>query len=121
MPVFEATGDFGLQYTNIPAFLAVDMDRQTFIEFSEVDVRSCQGWAGAVCPPRGAIYRKNFRKTCAMALFLQDLEKTKAECDKVVVEWRGPEAKYLGHRQWAVSMRIPRSLVMCMPVVDRSS
>ena len=121
LPVFRATGDFGLQYANISAFLAVDMDRQTFIELSEADVRSCQDRVGAVCPPRGAIYRKNFRKTCAMALFLQDLEKTKAECDKVVVEWRGPEAKYLGHRQWAVSMRIPRSLVMCMPVVDRSS
>nr|CAH0105605.1 unnamed protein product [Daphnia galeata] len=117
LPVFGATGDFGLQYAKIPAFLAVDMDRQTFIELSEVDVRSCQGRAGAVCPPRGAIYRKNFRKTCAMALFLQDPERTKADCDKVVVEWRGQEAKYLVHRQWAVSMKIPRSLVMSCPLV----
>jgi hypothetical protein len=117
LPVFGATGDFGLQYANIPAFLAVDMDRQTFIELSEADVRSCQGRVGAVCPPRGAIYRKSFRKTCAMALFLQDPERTKADCDKVMVEWRGPEAKYLGHRQWAVSMKIPRSLVMACPLV----
>jgi hypothetical protein len=117
LPVFGATGDFGLQYANIPAFLAVDMDRQTFIELSEADVRSCQGRAGAVCPPRGAIYRKSFRKTCAMALFLQDPERTKADCDKVMVEWRGPEAKYLGHRQWAVSMKIPRSPVMACPLV----
>ena len=117
LPVFGATGEFGLQYANIPAFLAVDMDRQTFIELSEADVRSCQGRAGAVCPPRGAIYRKNFRKTCAMALFLQDPERTKADCDKVVVEWKGPEAKYLGHRQWAVSMKMPRSLVMACPLV----
>jgi hypothetical protein len=30
---------------------------------------------------------------------------------------RGLEAKYLGHRQWAVSMKIPRSLVMACPLV----
>ncbi|KAK4006496.1 hypothetical protein OUZ56_011650 [Daphnia magna] len=50
-----------------------------------------------------------------MALFLQDTDKKKTECDHVVVEWRGPEAIYLGHRRWAVSMNNPRSLVMECP------
>jgi hypothetical protein len=85
----------------------VDMDRQTFIELSEADVRSCQGRAGAVCPPRGAIYRKNFRKTCAMALFLQDPERTKADCDKVVVEWRGQGCD---DRDCLIAQSRPRSL-----------
>ncbi|KAK4030865.1 hypothetical protein OUZ56_024252 [Daphnia magna] len=37
------------------------------------------------------------------------------ECDHVVVEWRSPEAVYLGHRQRAVSMNNLRSLVMECP------
>jgi hypothetical protein len=47
-----------------------------------------------------------------MALFLQDPAKEKEECDKIMVEWRGPEALYLGHRRWAVSLDRPKSLVM---------
>ncbi|KZS01254.1 Uncharacterized protein APZ42_002141, partial [Daphnia magna] len=93
--VFSSEGNVGLHYALIPAFLA--------------------GRASSVCPPRKAIYRENFKKTCVMALFLQDTDKKKTECDHVVVEWRGPEAIYLGHRRWAVSMNNRRSLVMECP------
>jgi hypothetical protein len=50
-----------------------------------------------------------------MALFLQDSGKKKNECDQIVVKWRGPEAIYLGQRQWAVSMSRLQSLVMACP------
>ncbi|KZS03803.1 Uncharacterized protein APZ42_033383 [Daphnia magna] len=79
------------------------------------EVRSCQVRASSVYPPCKAIYRKNLKMTCVMALFLQDTDKKKTECDHVVVEWKGPEAIYLGHRRWAVSMNNPRSLVMECP------
>ncbi|XP_057367096.2 uncharacterized protein LOC130688124 [Daphnia carinata] len=115
LPVFSAAGNAGLHYAPIPAFLVVGRDRQTFIELTETEVRSCQGRASSVCPPSKAINRKNFKKTCVMALFLQDTDKKKTECDHVVVEWRGPEAIYLGHRRWAVSMNNLRSLVMECP------
>jgi hypothetical protein len=47
-----------------------------------------------------------------MALFLQDPAKEKEECDKIMVEFKGPEALYLGHRRWAISLDRPKSLVM---------
>jgi len=50
-----------------------------------------------------------------MALFLQDQAKKKEECDKILVEWRDPEAVYLGHRRWVVSLDQPRSLIMSCP------
>jgi hypothetical protein len=65
-----------------------------------------------VCPPSKAIYRKNLRKTYAMALFLQDPATKKEECDNMMGEWKGPEAVYLGLRRWAVSLNRPRSLIM---------
>ena len=115
LPVFSMAGNNGLRYAPIPAFLAVGIDRQTFMELTDSEVRVCQDRSGSVCPTSKAMYRKNFMKTCAMALFLQDPEKSKAECDQVVVEWRAPEAIYLGYRQWAVSMSKPQSLVMACP------
>ena len=120
LPLFSAAGNFGLHYAGnfglhyapVPEFLAVGEDRQIFMELTEAEVRSCQGRAGSVCPPSKAIYRKNFKKFCAMALFLQDPAKEKEECDQIMVEWRGPEALYLGNRRWAVSLERPKSLVM---------
>ena len=70
LPVFSTAGNIGLRYAPIPEFLAVGIERQTFIELTESEVRICQGRSGSVCPPSKAIYRKNFMKTCAMALFL---------------------------------------------------
>ncbi|XP_057379621.1 uncharacterized protein LOC130701715 [Daphnia carinata] len=117
LPIIEIiTKTFELYRTLVlPVFSAAGRDQQTFIELTETKVRSCQGRASSVCPPSKAIYRKNFKKTCVMALFLQDTDKKKTECDHVVVEWREPEAIYLGHRTWAVSMNNLRSLVMECP------
>ncbi|KZS06258.1 Uncharacterized protein APZ42_030339 [Daphnia magna] len=70
-----AAGNFGLQYAPIPAFLAVGRDQQTFIELTEAEIRSTQGRASS------------------------DTDKKKTKCYHVVVEWRGPEAIYLGHRK----------------------
>jgi hypothetical protein len=110
LPVFSASFLFihsysasflfsGLHYAPLPEFLAIGEDRQIFMELTEAKIRSCQGRAGSVCPLSKAIYRKNFKKTCAIALFVQDPTKKKEECDKIIVEWRGPEALYLGHRR----------------------
>ena len=112
LPVFSASGNFGLHYATLPEFLAIRDDRQIFMELTEAEVLSYQGRAGSVCPPSKAIYRKNLRKTYAMALFLQDPAKKKEECNQMMGEWRGPEAVYLGHRRWAVSLHRPRSLIM---------
>jgi hypothetical protein len=85
------------------------------MDLTEAEVRSCQGRAGSVCPPSKDINRKNFKKTYAMALFLQDPAKENEECDKMMVEWKGPEALYLGHRRCVVSPDRPRSLIMSCP------
>jgi len=86
LPHLARLETLGLRYAPIPAFLDVGIDRQSFMELTESEVRVCQGRSGSVCPPSKVIYRKNFKKSCAMALFLQDPEKSKAECDQVVVE-----------------------------------
>ena len=112
LPVFSASGNFGLHYAPLPEFLALGEDKQIFMELTKAEVRSCQGRVRFVCPPSKAIYRKNKKKTCAMALFLQDPAKKKEEFDKMMVKWRGLEAVCLGHRRWALSLDRPRSLIM---------
>ncbi|KAI9550050.1 hypothetical protein GHT06_003099 [Daphnia sinensis] len=55
-----------------------------------------------------------------MALFLQDTEKQKHECEQVFVKWKGPEALYLGQRQWALSIGKTQTLVITCPARDGS-
>ena len=83
LPVFSKAGNIGLRYAQIPAFLVVGKNHQTFMELTEYEVRVSQGRSGSVCPPSTAIYRQNFMKTCAMAPFLQDPEKVKRNMTKL--------------------------------------
>ncbi|KAK4006371.1 hypothetical protein OUZ56_011524 [Daphnia magna] len=115
LPVYDAEGGVGLRHSSLPQFLAVAGDQQTFIELTEEEVRSCKDNSGSVCPLARAIERKNAKKTCSMALFLQDTEKQKLECQQVFVKWKGPEALYLGQRQWALSIGRTQTLVITCP------
>ncbi|KAK4028183.1 hypothetical protein OUZ56_017445 [Daphnia magna] len=115
LPVHDAEGGIGLRHSSLPQFLAVAGDQQTFIELSEEEEISCKDNSGLVRPLARAIERKNAKKTCSIALFLQDTEKQKHECEQDFVKLKGPEALYLGQRQWALSMGKTQTLVITCP------
>ncbi|KZS09753.1 Uncharacterized protein APZ42_025928 [Daphnia magna] len=115
LPEDLTIGEVGLRHPSLPQFLTVAGDQQTFIELSEEEVRACKDSSGLVCPLARAIERKNAKKKCVMALFLQDIEKKKHECEQVFGKWKGPEALYLGQRQWALSIDKTQTLVIPCP------
>lgn len=112
LPVSNTAGTLGVSHTPLPSFLAVAHDQQTFLELSEGEIGQCRDWPNPVCPISRAIARKSARKACAMALFLDDAVKKKGECEQHFLDWKGPEAIYLGSRRWAFSSSKPQPLVL---------
>lgn len=83
LPVYSASENIGVQYTPLPPFLAVDADRQTFVELSTDEARLCIGPISLVCPPSGAIYRKNFKKHVQWHFIYRTMRKKGTSVNKV--------------------------------------
>lgn len=76
---------------------------QTFLELDERDV-SIELSDGLIVRPLTRVFHHKPRKrSCAMALFSEDGEKIKSDCDVVHKTWAGSQISYLGQRFWAYS------------------
>ena len=80
LPKVVGNDTLGARFHPLPDYLAVSMDRQTFIELTAEELQSYATSASSICPISRSISRKKSRRTCAAALFLQDPERIQAEC-----------------------------------------
>ena len=103
LPVYADRLQSAVVFKDLPRFLAVSGDHQTFIELESRDVEKCKGFTDMICPLRKAISRKNLRSSCAAALFLYRVDRVRSDCIRVPTAWKGSEAIHLENRRWAYS------------------
>ena len=111
IPVYVGALQTALAFEGLPRFLAVSRDRQTFLELETRDVERCKGVGDLICPVRKAISRKYQRRSCAAALFLHQIKRTKNECTRTPTTWEGSEAIHLEERRWICSTNYTQPVV----------
>jgi hypothetical protein len=104
-----------VSFSNLPGFLAVAADLETFLELSKDDVRECSKIGRPLCKFHTGISKRNARKSCAIAVFMNDVPRIKTQCRKKFADWRGPEAVYIGANQWAFSATKSHDIVFSCP------
>lgn len=105
-------GSLGLKYNNLPDYLAVSKDRQSYIELNEKEAKSCllQSVCSIVKP-----IENNIKRSCAMSLYIENEDFISKNCNPVLSSWKGTESIYLGDRVWAVSSDKPLKIILTCP------
>lgn len=114
LPSLMPNTSTGMLFINIPDYLAVAHDLDTYVELSTKEMEKC-GDTTQICRFNTALSKRMFRKSCAIALFTQDEEKIAQECKRKLAEWRGPEALYLGANRWAMSAEKEQVIAFSCP------
>ncbi len=97
-------GTTGLQYVDLPAYIAASPDQQMFIELTPEMIEPCRSPKSMICPISRAVSRKSSKGMCSVAIFLADDRRVQDSCDIIVTPWSGQDAVYLGHRRWGLSV-----------------
>ncbi|KAK4024874.1 hypothetical protein OUZ56_010369 [Daphnia magna] len=105
----------GVLFGNLPYYLAVSADLETFLELSKDDVQYCSKIGPPLCKFHTSISKITARKSCAIAVFLNDTQRISTQCRKKFTGWRGPENVYMGANQWIYSATKPHEIVLSCP------
>ena len=111
LPTFDKKSRKAHTFNGLPRYLAVSNDRQTFMELGSEDLRGCKGLEDRICPLNKAVHRKRLKRSCAVALFLQQSEAVYRDCNRNVEIWKGAEAVYIGQQLWAYTTDFPQQMV----------
>ncbi|KAK4017530.1 hypothetical protein OUZ56_032942 [Daphnia magna] len=115
LPGATDNGTHGVLFGNLPDYLAVSADLETFLELSKDDVQDCSKIGRPLCKFHTGIIKRTARKSCAIAVFLNDTPRINTQRKKKFTEWRGPEVIYLGTNQWVYSATKPHEIVFSCP------
>jgi hypothetical protein len=115
LPKPAGNGSHGVRFTNIPEFLAVTPDLDTFIELSSLEILNCRQLDKQLCAFHTGFSKRGARTSCAVALFTNDVSLTGSSCQSQFIQWNGPEVAYLGQNQWAFSAVTSHSVVFSCP------
>ncbi|KAI9552205.1 hypothetical protein GHT06_022545 [Daphnia sinensis] len=98
LPGATDNGTHGVLFGNLPDYLAVSANLETFLELSKDDFQDCSKIGRPLCKFHTGISKRTARKYCAIAVFLNDTPRINTQCKKKFTEWRGPEVIYLGKK-----------------------
>ncbi|KZS19609.1 Uncharacterized protein APZ42_013879 [Daphnia magna] len=110
-----ANGTHGVRFTNLPEYLAVSPDLDTFIELSDLEMLNCRQLDKQLCKFHTGFAKRGKKKSCAIALFTNDETQANACCQTQFTQWNGPEIAYLGQNRWAFSTSGPHDVVFSCP------
>ncbi|KAK4024461.1 hypothetical protein OUZ56_009884 [Daphnia magna] len=91
-----------MEWRDLPNFLDVSTDLETFIELSTADVRG--------------LAKRGARKSCAILLFTNDANRKLAQCIQQFKEWKGSQVAYLGGNRWVFSAITAHEVVFSCPI-----
>jgi hypothetical protein len=111
IPRAAVNGSIAVLQSDIPDFLAVSTDHQTFMEVAGRDLDQCILPAKTVCPINRAVSKNGAKKSCTAAIFLEDARAVADVCVSSARQWTGQAAVYLGHRRWVFSSPADTSIV----------
>ena len=102
LPVYSRNTTLGVQYKNLPDYLAVSNDREQFTTLRKDEVDSCvkttELW---ICSNPRIFHKIHTTQSCVMSLFTED--KNQKHCIQMLVVWKGPYSNYLGNRKRLIS------------------
>jgi hypothetical protein len=115
LPKATENGTHGVRFSNLPDFLAVSPDLDTFIELQTTEMQHCREFDKQLCCFHTGLNKRGSRKSCAISLFTEDTRQTKKNCQTAFLQWIGPEVAYLGKNRWAFLVSV--SLVALVSVL----
>ena len=80
IPRSAANSSIAVLQSDIPDFLAVSMDHQTFMEVAGRDLDQCILPAKTVCLINRAVSKNGGKKSCTAAIFLEDARSVADVC-----------------------------------------
>jgi hypothetical protein len=111
LPKATVNGSHLVIYRNLPNFLAVSPDLDTFFELQDSELQNCRDLDKLLCRFHTGLARRGSRKSCAISLFTQDEKRIQTTCQTQFLPWMGPEIAYLGCNRWAFSAIGPHDVV----------
>ncbi|KAK4013709.1 hypothetical protein OUZ56_026261 [Daphnia magna] len=115
LPGSTDNGTHGVLFVNLPDYLAVSGDLETFLELSKDNIKDCSKIGHSLCKFHTGVSKRTARKSCAIAVFMNDTPRINTQCRKKFTEWRGPEVVYMGSNQWVYSATKPHEIVFSCP------
>ena len=115
LPRKVKTANNGWEYKQLPQFLAVSPDGQSFSEVPAAEIQQCVDGHQTSCAVHRPLHRKHGKNSCAVALFLNEERKIKSECDIHRKEWLGSEMVYLDEGRWAISADSTQQVIVNCP------
>ncbi|KZS02277.1 Uncharacterized protein APZ42_000741 [Daphnia magna] len=110
-----ANGTHGVRFTNLPEYLAVSPDLDTFIELSDLEMLNCRQLDKQLCKFHTGFSKRGKKKSCAISLFTKDETQANACCQTQFTQYNGPEIANLGQNRWAFSTSGPHDVVFSCP------
>ena len=103
LPIYNKNTSHGLQYENLPDYLAISKDQESYTTLEKNDLDDCIKTTPIwICPIKRAYRRILNAQTCVLSLFLNYPEKN-AYCTQILVPWEGTYSFYLGNHKWLYS------------------
>jgi hypothetical protein len=115
LPKATENGTYGVRFSNLPNFLAVSPNLDTFIELQNTDMRHCREFDKQLRRFHMGLNKRGSRKSCAIALFTEDKKQIQGTCQTEFMAWKGPEVAYLEKNRWAFSAIGPHDVVFSCP------
>ncbi|KZS04856.1 Uncharacterized protein APZ42_032111 [Daphnia magna] len=115
LPGSTDNGTHGVLFVNLPDYLAVSGDLETFLELSKDNIKDCSKIGHSLCKFHAGVSKRTARKSCAIAVFMNDTPRINTQCRKKFTEWRGPEVVYMGSNQRVYSATKPHEIVFSCP------
>ncbi len=108
-----------VRYMELPDYLAVATDRQTFIEMTAEETSHCRQDMTISCPINRAIKKKDVRKAWVAAIFLEVDKRVSEERTTTTNLWTGQVACLpRPPRRWEFSTTSASSLMVNCPYQD---
>ena len=108
VPIAIGNGSSELRYEPLPTFLAAAPDRQMFAELSKEEVGSCAATGVTTCTVYTALNPILSKRSCAIALFMDDANRQKEDCLRTTRPWSGHKTVYLGDGRWIYTSQAPQ-------------
>ena len=80
LPRATDNGTHGVVIGDLPNFLAVSTDLETFIELSTDDIRGCKKLERLICNFHTGLGKRGARKSCAISFFTNDANRKLTQC-----------------------------------------
>jgi hypothetical protein len=108
MPVPHLKSNLSASYALEFNHFAISADRSRYTILEEESLAKCLVPEVNYCPVNAAVLPTNVHKTCTLALFLNQKDKTKQHCIvSIAVNEKLPIARALSNGRWVLSLKEP--------------